>query len=668
MRAIVLTLSIISVLLILGCSKSSPVDPSLPSDTSSDRQVIASGTVEIDIQCMTVRLVDDRNSALHLNVTSLLAGACPGGCFRWRITSLVGDVLTLELTLENPVNIQVYDARIVFTQLAGKTVTNNDGYVDVFSPNVWYPFIAFGKEFANRAFPIGPGGIDTEQMLLKWPNGASPMVAYFLEVSLGGNCGEPYWIHNKQQLGQLTPAGGNAQITMDVADHQNNVFEVLVNTSALTGNMIPLVHGSGDTWSSEISNTQHAPIGTYTCLIRASSLSETVKLYDYIVLTVAEPVSEAWTSFGGNARNSGNTPVIGPRTNHLLWFNDHKITGDYHTIGAPVIDSDGNVYYHVTPNPTDGVFYKVDGTDGDEMWSHDPDNDDGGVANKELSTTVPALDETNGYAYFACEGGIWAVNMTTGAHVGHYIMSSLNEGSSPTAAGGYVFCGYPGESMHAFNPTLATSHYAYTGGTGFSCAPAVDSSANAFFPSLGADRKFHGVNPSGIDLFTPKALDSQAERLVSAAIDTDGTVFYQTAGYKLYAFKPDGTIKWNWFNALNNNHYTSPAIGQDNHVFVFRQKALYAVNKTSGADDWNYVMSQNCMTPLIDGANIIYFLDYTGVFHAFDPSTKTFKWEYDTGRPLYNVPVYRYPSSAALGPDGLLVFMGNGGIWAIKDE
>lgn len=665
MRLLTCFVTTILVFLILGCSGSNPVSTPQQDQPDLSREIIAAGTVELDPSTMTINLVDDRDSAFHYNVTSLLAGACPGGCFKWRILSVVGNLFTIELKLENPISLQVYDARIVFTELSGKIVENYDGYSDVFNANHWKPFIAFAKGSPSRAFPVGPGGIDIQELKLRWPAGAGAYVSYFIEVSLGGNCKEPFQIDNQKQIGELTPEGGDAKIQADILDHQSDVTQVFVDTRVLNNIFTVMVHLGGDTWEASVTNSLHAPLGTYSCLIVASSTGETYKLYDFVNVMVTEHVSYAWSSYGGGPANTGRTLVFGPETNHLQWHNDHVITGDFHTIGAPVIDEEGNVYYHVTPNPTDGMFYKVNGTNGSTIWTHNPDDDDP-LTNKELYT-VPALDEANGYVYYTCQSGVWCVNMETGAHVNHKLMASSNLGSSVTVGLESVFFGFNGDAMYSMSPDLSVENYAVYEGTGFGCAPAVDEISNAFFPALGTNKMLFGVDYEGNQLFAPPILDSEAKRGLSALVDDTGVIYYQTSGYKLYGLNPNGTIKCSYFNALPNTYYASPVLGFGRDIYIFREKMLYAVDKITGTEHYSYFVNENGITPLVDGAERVYFMTYSGIIHCFDTVTRTDLWTYDTGRPLVTVPVYRYCAAGALGPDGTLVFMGNGGVWAIKD-
>jgi len=665
MRALNIFIILFVILVICGCSKSTPAEPPTVDFYGGNHVVTATGTIEIDPDTMAINIVQNRDTAFHYDVTSLLAGSCPGGCFRWQIGDVTGNLFIIELTLENPTAIQVHDVRLVLTFLDGKIVENPDGYTDVFHHFEWSPFMAFAKTSPDRAFPVGPGGMDYRDMELRWPAGAGPFVTYFIEVSLGGNCHEPYMIHGQNQLGQLTPTGGNATVHVEVSDHQGDISDVIVDTTPITSSYTFLEFVAGEVWEKEISNTSGAAIGSYNCLIRASSPGETAAIYDYIELSVTEATLPHWNSFGGDSKNTGRSYETGPQTDNLLWFNDHTITGDYHTIGAPVIDSAGDVYYHVTPHPTDGRFYKVSGADGSVIWSHDPDDDES-LLSKEIYS-VPAINEESGYVYYACMDGLWCVEMASGDYVAHYPMADANEGSSPTVGAGRVYIGYPDDSMTAFSPDLSTVKYQYNSGDGFSCAAAVDSAGNAFFPALGPDRKLIGLDIDGVELFTPKNMSSEALRLVSAAIEDDGTFFYQTGAYKLYAFSSSGTIKWSFFSSVPNTYYSSPVLGHGSNVYIFREKMLIAVDKETGDEDWSHVMDTNCITPLVDASETIYFMDYSGVIHAFNTTTKTDTWSYATGRPLYGVPVYRYPAAGALGPDGLLVFMGNAGVWAFKD-
>ena len=287
--------------ILLGCSSSAsiPTQPNaaeLPKaeSSSTDTGLLFSGVFDIDLDSMSISQQENRQSEYVYNITGFLPDKCPGGCFRFSIINIVGTVLEIELTIENPLAIQVYDVRIEYTNLFGKTVMNPDSYTDFLGVPVTtiFPFTAFAKEVGDRAFPVGPGGIDSETLFLDFPPGSPSSVNYSITASLPSNTGEPYEISGMSQVGTLTPSGGNATISCQVDDHQDNVSAVYLNSTPFTGNIAQMLPSAG-LIEAVISNSIGAPIGTYSQMIMARSPNgQNINTYNYVQITVSEDMSD----------------------------------------------------------------------------------------------------------------------------------------------------------------------------------------------------------------------------------------------------------------------------------------------------------------------------------------------------------------------------------------
>ncbi len=296
MRNLFLLAAILS-LLIAGCSSSSklptqPNSPDLPqADYSTpETDLLYSGTFEIDLETQTITSID-RQSDFIYDITWFLPDKCPGGCFRFAIVGVVGTVLEIELTLENPLAVQAYDLRVQYLNLYGKTVLNPDSYTDFLGTQITtiYPFTAFMKEDADRAFPVGPGGIDTETLFLDFPPGASPSVDYAITAHMPDQTHEPYEIGEMTQSGELTPSGGSATISCRVDDHQDDISNVFLDATPFTGAPVEMFPGTSGYYEVDISNTEGAPIDDYIQLIMALSPNpQNISTYNYVTISVTE--------------------------------------------------------------------------------------------------------------------------------------------------------------------------------------------------------------------------------------------------------------------------------------------------------------------------------------------------------------------------------------------
>lgn len=304
MKQVISVIFSLTLMFVVGCSSSStsptqPDTPDIPDVASSlsDANLLYSGTFDIDIDNLTITQSDSRQSEVVYNITGFLPDKCPGGCFRFTIVNVIGTVLEIELTIENPLAIQVYDVTIEYIELFGKSVLNPDSYTDFLGTPIteFYPFTAFMKETSERAFPVGPVGIDTETLFLDFPPGTPSSVHYAITASLPGQIGAPYEISEMAQDGELTSSGGSAEISCKVDDHQDNISAVFLDSTPFTGGPVqmqpdPLNPGY---YKVEISNTAGAQLGSYMQKIMALSPNpQNISTYNYVEITVAGGVED----------------------------------------------------------------------------------------------------------------------------------------------------------------------------------------------------------------------------------------------------------------------------------------------------------------------------------------------------------------------------------------
>jgi hypothetical protein len=320
-----------------GCSSSSdlPTQPGnnqLPQDEISDgnSQLLYSGTFEINLDSLNITQTDNRQSEFVYDITGFLPDKCPGGCFRFTIVGVVGTVLEIEFTLENPLAIQAYDLKVEYLELFGKTVLNPDSYTDFLGTPITniFPFTAFMKEDPDRAFPLGPGGIDTETLFLDFPPGSGASVNYAITAHLPGQTPEPYEISEMSQDGELTPEGGLATISCKVDDHQDDVSYVFLDSTPFTGAPVQLQENplNPGYYEIEISNTEEAAVGIYNQLMMALSPNpQTISIYNYVEISVTEP-SGGW-KIPVLLDNNSHMPRAAVDTNadlYAIWHKDNE--------------------------------------------------------------------------------------------------------------------------------------------------------------------------------------------------------------------------------------------------------------------------------------------------------------------------------------------------------
>ncbi len=303
MRQLTIVLSLLFLIAAFsGCSSSSntpiqPDSPVLPSAdiASSNTHVLYSGTLEINPETMTITQVVDRQSDMVYVVPASLLGSCPGGCFSFAIVGIVGTVLEIELTLENPIALLAYDLRLEFIKLTGVEVVNPDSYTDFIGTPIFdvKPFIAFMKEASDRAFPMGPGGIDTETLYLDCPPGPSS-ITYVITASLPDQTSEPYEISEMSSSGILTPTSGLLTISCRVDDHQDDVSGVYLDATPFMGEAAEMIESvEPGLYEYELENITGAPVGIYNQLIMALSPNpQDISTYNYVQIEVTDFIED----------------------------------------------------------------------------------------------------------------------------------------------------------------------------------------------------------------------------------------------------------------------------------------------------------------------------------------------------------------------------------------
>jgi hypothetical protein len=316
----------------------------------------------------------------YYNITGIL-----GSNFSYKINGLIPpDTWDLTLSINNVSTTTAYDVVTVFERLYGKSVVNKDGWIDIYQPFDTDPIIAFRKEDPNRAFPPGT---DTEQLLLKYPAGAGPLINFFILAHLPGNTGGVYDLYEWTQVGELTNDHGFATLSVKVKDWQNDVSAVYVDTRAFNGEITAMSRYSADTWRATIQNTEGAHPDTYNVTVMAISPSDPAYNYFEIFQVTVE---FGVTIFGDDIDIAGDTAF------DFTWM----FSSGHHSLAAW-----GNNFYLAFTSKkgvNEGAIYFTRSTDCGVTWSNavalTPVNN--GVLEDEAS--IAARDNNVYIAYTFC--------------------------------------------------------------------------------------------------------------------------------------------------------------------------------------------------------------------------------------------------------------------------
>ncbi len=152
------------------------------------------------------------------------------------------------------------------------------------------------------------------------------------------------------------------------------------------------------------------------------------------------------------------------------------------------------------------------------------------------------------------------------------------------------------------------------------------------------DGQFYAISPdNGRILWT---FPVHAETLAPPTVDR-GSVYFQSGADLVYSVDAS-TGKQNWLynrqsaSSLSIRATTRPTVDGDLVYAGFSDGFIAAINRNSGALQWEKKLSRNLRfkdvdsTPVIDG-NTIYISSYDGSLYALDKATGNVAWELEEG-------------------------------------
>jgi outer membrane protein assembly factor BamB len=220
---------------------------------------------------------------------------------------------------------------------------------------------------------------------------------------------------------------------------------------------------------------------------------------------------------------------------------------------------------------------------------------------------------------------------------------------------------------------------------GIESSPAVGVDGIIYFGSH--DGNLYAVNPDGTEKWRfyagPPNYDERwkvsKSIMASPAVASDGTIYIYSSANYLYAIRPDGTKKWQFYVKWHNDFWSSPTIGPDGTIYIGSARSqedpnydggLHAINP-DGTEKWLFPDDSGVTSTAAIGTDgTIYFggneLNPHGegnvgkIYAIYPDGTK--KWEYTTENWM--------ESSPAIGPDGV-IYIGSGkegNIYAINPD
>ncbi len=354
-----------------------------------------------------------------------------------------------------------------------------------------------------------------------------------------------------------------------------------------------------------------------------------------------------WPTYQGNPQHTGRSPYRGPAQPNLLWIS--QVDSGESVDRTPVIGADGTIYS--LSNPGRLVAYTPTGA---RKWATP-------FSMGTTSAGAPTIGADGTIYLLTSDGKLYAVNPDgTAKWAAPFVTGGRIFGTSPTiGTDGTIYLGTRTADEHGQLFAVKAD------GTAKWAQPFTTEIFGAFdrcSPTLGLDdtiymssipyvanpvHKLYAVKPDG----TVKWTFSMGGMLSSPTVGTDGTIYFG-GGTSLYARNATGTAKWAQPFALGAKFGTSPALGADGTIYIGAGTKLYAIDPSGTSARWEFATYLNFdSTPLVDADGVIYITS-GGLFHAVNPD----------GRAKWTTPArVGGPGPLSLGADGTLYIGSQGG-------
>lgn len=301
-RVVLLTLIVIVILAMFGCSQPQPMEPGFSRD-SLEENGPADGhalwgyyTFYIDLSIPAIEVVPARQVMLHADVKPYLTPPACMDCVKVVPAGpYTNDILPVNITLKNPTSLTGYDVRgILLSDDVGATLLYADNYTELHDnggPVNINPFKAFAKSETNRMF--GAGAEHTEYFALYLASfGKIAVIDYAVDASWPSRAKEPYSIIGPYPAGMLDSYGiFECPFVAEIMAANDDVDEVWLDLSSIGfASEIEMELSTSGAWEVVIMNENLLPMGDYEGGCRASTASSGKFLYSKFNFFVEEGI------------------------------------------------------------------------------------------------------------------------------------------------------------------------------------------------------------------------------------------------------------------------------------------------------------------------------------------------------------------------------------------
>ena len=300
----------------------------------------------------------------------------------------------------------------------------------------------------------------------------------------------------------------------------------------------------------------------------------------------------------------GSTSDVTPRLYAVDYLGNVKWAYELRqaTRSHPAVDEDTIYIGDGEPGAAASHLYAVDGN-GILKWEFES-------VDAQPFLTGPAIDRNLNTIYAADYwANVYALNKD--GSLKWYIPTGLwNIWSNPLVdEDGVLYIGFDGDLIAAINPDSSVK---WTSDIPALSGPAIDGDTIYL-----AARDYYFYAISKVDGSVKWSIEfSLYPGYRDPSIDEDGTIYIGSEDQYLYAFNPDGSLKWRYLTG--GWVFTTPAIGADEIYFGSDDYYLYSLTK-DGVLKWRYGTSDSVNgSPVLDADGVIYFSSWDGALYAVD--------------------------------------------------
>jgi len=165
-------------------------------------------------------------------------------------------------------------------------------------------------------------------------------------------------------------------------------------------------------------------------------------------------------------------------------------------------------------------------------------------------------------------------------------------------------------------------------------------------PSIGKDGTIYvGGSDDYLYAFDPQGnikwkFETEGDIPHAPAMDENGIIYFGSNDGYFYALNPDGSLRWEL--EIGGPFSSSPSLGEDGTIYIMCWNGNFYAITSEGSIKWFVDISPSGLphrsSPAIGADGTIYVGDYYGHIYAFNPEDGSIKWKIKTEGNIFSSP------------------------------